>query len=112
VDYAGQTVPLIDRHTGEVRQAQIFVGVIGASSYTYAEATWDQSISSYVGSHVRAFSLFGGVPPVLVPDNLKSGVSKAFFTILISIRLIKRWQHIMEPSWFLTRRKWRQGFKS
>ena len=77
VDYAGQTVEVVDRRTGEVRQAQIFVAVLGASSYTYAEATWTQQLPDWIGSHVRAFSFFGGVPELAVPDNLRSGVSKA-----------------------------------
>lgn len=77
VDYAGQTVPVMDRQTGEIRQAQIFVAVMGASSYTYAEATWTQSLPDWIGSHVRAFEFLGGVPEVLVPDNLRSGVSRA-----------------------------------
>jgi len=76
VDYAGQTVPIIDRHTGKVREAQIFVAVLGASNYTYAEATWDQSLRSWTGSHVRSYEYFGGVSRLTVPDNLKSGVSK------------------------------------
>lgn len=74
VDYAGQTVPVFDRATGKVREAQIFVATLGASSYTYAEATWSQSLEDWVGSHVRAFAFFGGVPRLLVPDNLKAGV--------------------------------------
>jgi transposase len=77
VDYAGQTVPIQDPHTGEVRQAQIFVAVLGASSYTYVEATWSQSLPDWIGSHVRAFEFFGGVPEILVPDNLRSGVTAA-----------------------------------
>jgi transposase len=77
VDYAGQTVPVIDRETGEIHKAQIFVAVLGASSYTYAEATLSQQIEDWIGSHVRAFSYFGGVTEAIVPDNLKSGVSKA-----------------------------------
>ena len=77
VDYAGQTVGLTDRATGEVRQAQIFVAVLGASSYTYAEATWTQQLPDWLGSHVRALRFFGGVPRAIVPDNLKSGVTKA-----------------------------------
>jgi transposase len=77
VDYAGQTVPIQDSQTGEVRQAQIFVAVLGASSYTYIEATWSQSLPDWIGSHVRAFEFFGGVPEVLVPDNLRSGVTTA-----------------------------------
>ena len=76
VDYAGQTVPIIDRHTGKAREAQIFVAVLGASNYTYAEATWDQKLKSWIGSHVRSYEYFGGISRVTVPDNLKSGVSK------------------------------------
>ena len=76
VDYAGQTVPIIQGDTGEVRFAQIFVGVLGASNYIYAEATWTQSLPDWLGSHARAFQFFGGVPKLVVPDNLKSGVTK------------------------------------
>jgi transposase len=77
VDYAGQTVDIIDGKTGEVTKAQIFVAVLGASSYTYAEATASQKVEDWIGSHVRALSWFGGVPDAIVPDNLKSGVSRA-----------------------------------
>lgn len=77
VDYAGQRIGVIDRATGEVREAQIFVAVLGASSYTYAEATWTQQLSDWLGSHVRALTFFGGIPAAIVPDNLKSGVHKA-----------------------------------
>jgi len=77
VDYAGQTIPVIEAETGKVREAQIFVAVLGASSYTFSEATWDQSLTSWLGSHVHAFEYFEGVPEIVVPDNLKSGVSKA-----------------------------------
>ena len=77
VDYAGQTVPITDRHTGEVRAAQIFIGVLGCSNYTFAEATWSQQRSDWLGSHVRMLEYFGGVPAAIVPDNLKSGVHKA-----------------------------------
>ena len=79
VDYAGQTVPVYDLHTNQMRQAQIFVAVLGASNYTYAEATWTQSLPDWIGSHSRAFAFFGGVPKLVVPDNLKSAVSKASF---------------------------------
>jgi len=75
IDYAGQTVPVIDRQTGEVRQAQIFVAMLGASNYTYSEATWSQSLPDWISSHVRALTYLGGAPEVLVPDNLKSGVT-------------------------------------
>jgi transposase len=77
VDYAGGTVPVVDRETGGVRQAQVFVAVLGASNYTYAEATWTQGVSDWVGVHVRAFEYFEGVPPLVVPDNLRAGVSRA-----------------------------------
>jgi transposase len=77
VDYAGQTVPLVCPETGEIREAQIFVAVLGASNYTYAEASLSQSLPDWLGSHVRAFEYFGGTPAIVVPDNLKSGVTKA-----------------------------------
>lgn len=77
VDYAGPTVAITDPLTGEIRQAALFVAVLGASNYTYCEATWSQGLPDWIGSHVRAFEFFGGMPAVLVPDNLKSGVNKA-----------------------------------
>lgn len=77
VDYAGHTIGVIDRATGEVREAQIFVAVLGASSYTYAEATWSQALPDWLASHVRALEFFGGSPAAVVPDNLKSGVTQA-----------------------------------
>lgn len=77
IDYCGPTVDVIDPTTGEIRSAAVFVAVLGASNYTYAEATWDQKLPNWIGSHVRAFQFFGGVPVLLVPDNLKSAVTKA-----------------------------------
>ena len=77
VDYAGPTVPVVCRQSGEIKQAQIFVAVFGASNYSYAEATWTQALPDWLGSHARAFEFFGGVPQMVVPDNLKSGVSQA-----------------------------------
>jgi len=77
IDYCGPTVGVVDGATGEIRSAQIFVAVLGASNYTYAEATWTQGLADWITSHVRAFEFFGGVPQLLVPDNLKSAVSKA-----------------------------------
>ena len=79
VDYSGQTVPVIDPATGEERQAQVFVAVLGASNYTFVEATWTQGLSDWLASHVRCFEFLGGVPQLLVPDNLKSGVSHPSF---------------------------------
>lgn len=77
VDYAGPSAPVINLATGEVHPAQIFVAVLGASSYTYAEATYSQKIHDWINSHVRAFEFFGGVPRLIVPDNLKSAVTRA-----------------------------------
>jgi transposase len=76
VDYAGHTVGVIDRHTGEIREAQIFVAVLGCSNYTFAEASWTQALPDWLGSHVRALGFFGGAPAAFVPDNLKSGVDR------------------------------------
>lgn len=75
VDYAGLTLPLIDAATGEIHDVQIFTATLGASSYTFAEATLTQSVPDWIGSHVRAFTFFGGVPQLIVCDNLKSGVT-------------------------------------
>jgi transposase len=77
VDYAGHTVPLIDRSSGAVVEAQIFVAALGASNFTYAEATLTQSLPDWIGSHVRAFRYLGAVPEIVVPDNLKAGVHRA-----------------------------------
>ena len=77
VDYAGDTIPVHDPTTGEVRAAAVFVAVLGASSYTYAEATWTQGLADWIGAHLRTFEFVGGTPEILVPDNLKSGVTRA-----------------------------------
>jgi len=74
VDYAGDTVPITDPETGEVWQAQIFVAVLGASNYTYAEAQASQELPNWIGGHVRALAFFGGATQIIVPDNLKQGV--------------------------------------
>lgn len=77
IDYAGPTVAIVDARSGEIRHAQIFVSVMGASSYTYAEATWSQSLPDWIASHQRALRFYGGVPQLLIPDNLKAAVTKA-----------------------------------
>ena len=78
VDYAGDTVPVVvDRLTGERRSAQIFVAVLGASSFLYAEATWTQTLGDWIEAHNRALAAIGGVPALLVPDNTKVAVIKA-----------------------------------
>ena len=75
VDYSGQTVALVGGQDGKVvRQAQIFVAVLGASNYTYAEATFTQTLRDWLNSHTRMLQFFGGVPKLIVPDNLKSGI--------------------------------------
>jgi transposase len=79
VDYAGTTLEVIDGTTGEAMTAQLFVAVLGASSYTYAEATWSQGLSDWIGSHTRTFAFFGGVTAMVVSDNLRSGITKACF---------------------------------
>lgn len=79
VDYSGDTIEVIDGETGTIRVAQIFVGVLGASNYTYVEATWTQSLADWIGAHVRMLAFFGGVPEQIVSDNLKAGVTKACF---------------------------------
>ena len=79
VDYAGTTIDIFDAETGEVHACQLFVAALGGSSYTYAEATRTQALVDWIGSHTRAFAFFGGVPAMLVSDNLKSGITKACF---------------------------------
>ena len=79
VDYAGMTIPVYDRQAAKAREAQIFVAVLGASNYCFAEATWTQSLPDWIASHARAFAYFGGVPRIVVPDNLKTGITKACF---------------------------------
>jgi transposase len=79
VDYSGRKLSIVDRTTGVVREAELFVAVLGASNYTYAEATWTQTLPDWIEAHVRLFRFLGGVPRLVVPDNLKSGVQKASF---------------------------------
>jgi transposase len=78
-DYAGQTIPLIDPQTGVVRQAQIFVALLGASSFTFAMASYSQQLPDWIDGQARALNFFGGVPKAIVCDNLKSGVAKALW---------------------------------
>jgi transposase len=77
IDWAGSTIPIYDRVTGVVWQASLFVAALGASSYTWAEATRDQQMESWLRAHMHAFDYWGGVPALAVPDNTKTGVSKA-----------------------------------
>jgi transposase len=75
VDWAGDTVPVFDTATGEERRAHIFVAVLGASNYTYAEGRWSEALPEWIGAHVNAFTAIGGVPGAVVCDNLKAGVT-------------------------------------
>jgi len=77
VDWAGATIPVYDPHTGQAWQAPLFVATLGASSYTWSEATRDQQMESWLRAHVHAFEHFGGIPTLAVPDNAKTGVTKA-----------------------------------
>ena len=77
VDYAGATIPIHDANTGEIHQAAIFVAAMGLSSYTFAEATWSQDLSCWIGSHIRTFEYLGGLPRLVIPDNTKTGVTKS-----------------------------------
>lgn len=75
VDYSGKRPSIVDPSTGVVTPVELFVAVLGASNYTYAEATRSQKLPDWLGSHVRAFEYLGGVPEIVVPDQLRSGVT-------------------------------------
>ncbi|MCP4722762.1 MAG: IS21 family transposase [Desulfobacteraceae bacterium] len=77
VDYAGKKPEIVNPHTGEITEVEIFIGALGASSYTYAEVTRTQSLPDWCYSHIRMLEFFGAAPEIVVPDNLKSGVTKA-----------------------------------
>ncbi len=74
LDWAGDTLPLVNPETGEVRPCYLFVGVLGASNYTYAEPTLSQDLAAFLGAHIRMFEYLGGCPALLVPDNVKVGI--------------------------------------
>jgi transposase len=76
VDHAGDTIPVIDSSTGQTRAAYVFVAVLGARNYTYAEATWTRALPDWIGSHTRALTFFGGATRLIVPDQWKAGVDK------------------------------------
>lgn len=75
VDYSGVQPTIVDRETGEVTKVELYVAVLGASNFTFAEATRTQSRDDFIASTARAFEYFGGVPEVTVPDQLRSAVS-------------------------------------
>ena len=79
VDHAGQTIPITDPKTGKTTEAYLFVAVLGASNYTYAEATDRRDLAAWIGSHVRTLAYLGGVPAIVIPDNWKTGVKDPCF---------------------------------
>jgi transposase len=79
VDFAGHTMEVIDGASGEIHRAEIFVAVLGASSFIYAEAIPSQTLPDWIAAHVNALTALGGVPRQIVSDNLKSGITKACF---------------------------------
>lgn len=93
VDYAGTTVPWIDPSTGEIHEAQIFVGALGASQLTFVEATATQSLPDWIQSHIHMFESYGGVSEMVIPDNLKAGVTK---THLYDPDINANYQHFSE----------------
>ena len=80
VDFAGRVGEVVDGLTGEIMPVQIFVAVLGASSFTYAEAVWSQKLPDWIAAHVRAFAYFGGVARQTVSDNLKAGLPRPVST--------------------------------
>lgn len=77
VDYTGRKLHLIDRETGEEKEVEVFVSVLGSSRLTYAEASLSQKKEYFIDSLANALDFYGGVPASIVPDNLKSAVKKS-----------------------------------
>ena len=90
IDYSGDTVPIIDAATGEVRSAELFVAVLGASNYTYAEATWTQQLPDWIGSHIRAFEFMGSVPALLIPDFVAGSKMQRLFSFAVAANTASR----------------------
>ena len=98
VDYAGDGVPVVvDRLTGEIRMAQIFVAVLGASSFTFAHASWTQALPDWIDAHVRALAAINSVLQLLVPDNTKTAVIKACLYDPQVNGPMPKWRRITEP---------------
>lgn len=94
VDYAGKTLSIIDKDTGELKEIQFFVAILGASQYTYAEATFSQQKEDFVTSLENAIHFFGGTPAAIVPDNLKAAVIKSNrFELTINETLVDFAEH-------------------
>lgn len=79
VDFSGDGIDIIDPRTGECQVAKLFIAVLGASNFTYVEPVLNEKLPTWISCHINAFACFGGVPEILVPDNLKSGVTKPDF---------------------------------
>ena len=87
VDYAGQTIPIHDAATGLITPAELFVATLGASNYTYAEATLSQQLEDWIGSHVRAFEFFGGVTQLIMPDYVPRNIIRLMFPLSLCARV-------------------------
>ena len=85
LDFSGKRPTLIDGRTGEARRVELFVAVLGASSFTYAEATATQQLPDWVGAHTRMVEYFGGTTTLWVPDQLKSAITRPAATRRTSI---------------------------
>jgi Transposase and inactivated derivatives len=115
VDFAGRTGEVVDGLTGEIIPVQIFVAVLGASNFTYAEAVWSQKLPDWIAAHVRAFAYFGGVARQTVSDNLKAGSPRPASMSRRSTGPTPTWRGITAPPSFqraLTSRATRQKSKS
>src|SRR3989304_5823018 len=91
VDYAGLKITVVNPETGEVSQVSVFVAILPASNYTYAEAQSSENQCNWNNGHVRAIEFFGGVVKIVVPDNLKTGVRSPITTSRTSTRLTRNW---------------------
>ncbi len=95
IDFCGPTVPVINPDTGEIRRVAIFVAVMGASNYTYVEACEGQDMMSWLNAHSRCLTFLGGVPKLLIPDNLRSAVKRPIAMSLSSTTVIRHWLSTM-----------------
>jgi transposase len=96
-DFAGDTVPILDAANSMERRAHIFVAVLGASNYTYAEARWSEGLADWIGAHVNALTAISGVPKAIVCDNLMAGVTATSRYSPASIVLIRNWPSTTTP---------------
>ena len=119
VDYAGLKIPITNPQTGKVSQASVFVAILPASNYTYAEAQPCENQCNWNNGHVRAMEFFGGVVKIVVPDNLKTGITKPNYYDPDSIWLTRSWQNITNLQYFLhgsgnqkIKARWKMVFKT